>query len=82
MDFITNLPFVGGYDPVFVMVNRFIKMAHFVPCAKTITEEETTDLFFKNVVRLHGLQNDITSDRGHNLFPISGDAFCKPSVVL
>ena len=64
MDFITDLPFVGGYDSVFVMVDRFTKMAHFAPCAKTITGEETTDLFFKNVVRLHGLPNDITSDRG------------------
>ena len=56
MDFITDLPFVGGYDSVFVMVDHFTKMAHFAPCAKTITGEETTDLFFKNVVRLHGLQ--------------------------
>ena len=64
MDFITDLPFVGGYDSVFVMVDRFTKMAHFAPCAKTITGEETVDLFFKNVVRLHGLQNDITSNRG------------------
>ena len=46
------------------MVDRFTKMARFAPCAKTITGEETADLFFKNVVRLHGLPNDITSDRG------------------
>ena len=49
MDFITGLPFVGGYDLVFVMVDRFTKMAHFAPCSKTITGEETTDLFFKNI---------------------------------
>ena len=72
MDFITNLPLVGGYDSVFVMVVRITKMAHFVPCAKTITGEEKTDLFFKNVVRLHGLPDDITS----------GSAFSKPSFVL
>ena len=64
MDFITDLPLVGGYDSVFIMVNRFTKMAHFAPCAKTITGEETADLFFKNVVLLHGLLDDITSDRG------------------
>jgi hypothetical protein len=63
MDFIIDLPFVGGYDSVFIMVDRFTKMAHFTPCAKTISGEETADLFFKNVVRLHGLPNDITYDR-------------------
>ena len=62
MDFITDLPLVGGYDLVFVMVDHFTKMAHFAPCARTITEEETTDLFFNNVVRLHGLPDYTTSD--------------------
>jgi hypothetical protein len=64
MDFITDLPLVGGYDTVLVIVDRFSKMAHFVPCSKTISGEETADLFLKNVVRLHGLPEDITSDRG------------------
>ena len=56
MDFIIDLPLVGGYDSVVFMVHRFTKMAHFDSCAKTISGEETTDLFFTNVVRLHGLQ--------------------------
>jgi hypothetical protein len=64
MDFITDLPIVGGYDSVLVMVDCFTKTAHFAPCAKTISEEETTNLFFKNMVRLHGLLEDITSNRG------------------
>ena len=64
MDFITDLPLVGGHDTVLVIVDRFSKMAHFVPCSKTISGEETVDLFLKNVVRLHGLPEDITSDRG------------------
>ena len=62
MDFITNLPLVHGYDAVLVMVDWFTKMAHFPPCAKTISTEETTDLFLKNVVRLHGVPDDVTSD--------------------
>ena len=64
MDFITDLPLVHGYDTVLVMVDRFTKMAHFAPCAKTISAEATTDLFLKNVVRLHGVPDDVTSDRG------------------
>ena len=42
-------------------------MAHFVPCSKTISGMETTNLFLKNVVRLHDLPEDITSDRGSQL---------------
>ena len=43
MDFITDLLLVHGYDTMLVMVDRFTKMAHFAPCAKTISSEETTD---------------------------------------
>jgi hypothetical protein len=64
MDFITDLPRVGDHDTVLVVVDRFSKMAHFVPCSKTISGEETAALFLKNVVRLHGLPEDVTSDRG------------------
>ena len=64
MDFITDLPRVGGIDMVLVIVDQFSKMAQFVPCSKTISREETTDLFLKYVVRLQGLLEDITSNRG------------------
>ena len=47
-----------------VVVDRILKMAYFVPCSKTISREETATLFLKNVVRLHGLPEDVTYDRG------------------
>ena len=31
MDFITELPSVSGYDLIWVIVDRFSKMAHFDP---------------------------------------------------
>ena len=62
MDFITNLLHVGGHDMVLVIIDQFSKMAHFVPCSKTISGEETTYLFLKNVVQLHGLSKDNTFD--------------------
>ena len=64
MDFITDLPLVHGYDAMLVMVDQFTKMAHFAPYAKTISAEETTDLFLKNVMWLHGVPDDVTSDYG------------------
>ena len=64
MDFITDLPRVGGYDTVLVIFNWFSKMAHFVPNSKAISGAETADLFLQNVVWLHGLLEDVTSNRG------------------
>jgi hypothetical protein len=62
MDFITNLPLANGKNSIFVVVDRLTKMAHFIPCTKTITGEETTKLFLDNIYRIHGLPNDIVSD--------------------
>jgi len=38
-------------------------MAHFVPCHKEITAEETVKLFIDNCYRLHGVPKVIVSDR-------------------
>lgn len=39
-------------------------MSHFIPCKKSISALETTNLLIKNVFRLHGLPDDVISDRG------------------
>ena len=64
MDFIVDLPPSKGFDSIFVVVDRLTKMAHFVPCNKTVTGEETARLFIDTVYKYHGLPDDIISDRG------------------
>ena len=34
-------------------MDRFYKMAHFIPCKNTSDVEHVVELFFKEIVRLH-----------------------------
>ena len=64
MDYITQLPKSNGCSTVWVIVDRFTKMAHFIPIPDgQKTAEGCAKLFLANVWKLHGLPSDIVSDR-------------------
>jgi hypothetical protein len=64
VDFITHLPPANGFTAICVLVDRFTKMAHFAPTTDTVDADGTVQLFFDRVFSLHGLPDDVTSDRG------------------
>jgi len=48
MDFITDLPLSEGCDQLWVVIDRFSKMAHFIPL-KEKTGEDLTKIFAKEI---------------------------------
>jgi hypothetical protein len=63
MDFVEGFPRIGGKSVVLAVVNRFSKLAHFIPLGHPYTALTVARSFFDNIVKLHGFPCSIVSDR-------------------
>jgi hypothetical protein len=65
MDFITDLPLSEDCDQLWIIIDRFTKMAHFIPLKKEQKiAEHLVKIFTYKSWRFHGIPIDIISD--HN----------------
>ena len=65
MDFIIGLPPTQrNFNSIWVIVDRLTKSAHFIPVRIDFRPTDYAELYFNQIVRLHGIPRTIVSDRG------------------
>ena len=64
MDFLTGFPVSGGFDSIYVVVDRLTKTVIIAPCSKSIDAKGTAQLFLERVFQYFGTPLNIVSDRG------------------
>jgi len=64
MDFITDLPLSEGADAILIIIDWLTKMAHLIPCTKDMNAKHFQEIFLREIFRLHGVPQDIITDRG------------------
>lgn len=77
LDFVTGLPPSAGNTTILTIIDRFSKAAHFIALPKLPSALETARLLTSHVFRLHGIPEDIVSDRGPQFTSRVWREFCS-----
>ena len=68
MDFVVGLSRCqSGYDTIWVIVDRLMKSAHFLPMRNSDSIEKLAELYVKGIMSLHSMPVSIVSDRDPRL---------------
>ena len=64
MDFVSGLSrTTGGYDTIWVIVDKLTKSAHFLPVKKTYSTDRLARLYVNRIICLHRVPESIVSNR-------------------
>lgn len=77
LDFVTGLPASKGNTIILTIVDRFSKAVHFVALPKLPMALETAHLLTTHVFCLHGIPENIVSDRGRQFTSRVWREFCS-----
>ena len=78
MDLIVELPTTSeGHNAIVTVVDRLTKMTHFFPCTTNVKADQLASLFLNNIFRLHGIPQDIVSDRDPKFVSAFWREFCR-----
>src|SRR4051812_41503854 len=65
MDFVTGFRrSQKGHDAIFVVIDRFSKVAHILHVKETISASQLPNLYVSNILSLHGITLEISFNRG------------------
>ena len=65
MDLIVGLPPTqNNFNSIWVIVDHLTKSAHFIPVRTDYGPNDYAELYFNQIVRLHGVPRTTVSDRG------------------
>ena len=63
MDFIGPFPKTNGHNYLWVVICRMTSMVHLVPVHTTMTAQDLSWVYLREIICLHGLPSSIVSDR-------------------
>ena len=79
MDFVVGLPRTYvGYDAIWVIVDRLTKSAHFLAVRNNFSLNRLAELYFNEIVKLHGVLVTLCQIGIPNLHLDFGQSFRKP----